>query len=88
MWRAESKIENNNLDYKKKALATSMENGIDKTPKVSVGVGWLVGLSDLILVCCNVGNGCCMSVIAQITYSGTDSILREVGNLEKMYLYL
>ena len=35
-WRAESKIENNNLDYKKKALATSMENGIDKTPKVSL----------------------------------------------------
>ena len=69
VWRAESKIENNNLDYKKKALATSMENGIDKTPKVSVGVG--VGLSDLILVCCNVGNGCCMSVIAQITYSTT-----------------
>lgn len=47
-----------------------------------------IGLSDLVLVCCNVGNGCCMSVIAQITYSGTDSILREVGNLEKMYLYL
>ena len=35
IWRAESKIENNNLDYKKKALATSMENGIDKTPKVT-----------------------------------------------------
>ena len=39
-WRAESKIMNNNLDYKKKALQVSMENGIDKTPKVSVGVGW------------------------------------------------
>ena len=73
VWRAESKIENNNLDYKKKALATSMENGIDKTPKVSV----IVGLSDLILACCKVGNGCCMSVIAQITYSSTDSILSE-----------
>ena len=33
-WRAESKIENNNLDYKKKALQASMENGIDKAPKV------------------------------------------------------
>ena len=25
---------NNNLDYKKKALQVSMENGIDKAPKV------------------------------------------------------
>ena len=33
-WRAESKIENNNLDYKKKALQASVENGIDKAPKV------------------------------------------------------
>lgn len=33
-WRAESKIMNNNLDYKKKALQVSMENGIDKAPKV------------------------------------------------------
>lgn len=33
-WRAESKIMNNNLDYKKKALQASMENGIDKAPKV------------------------------------------------------
>ena len=33
-WRAESKIENNNLDYKKKALAASVENGIDKVTKV------------------------------------------------------
>ena len=35
-WRAESKIENNNLDYKKKALAASVENGIDKVTKVSI----------------------------------------------------
>ena len=34
-WRAESKIMNNNLDYKKKALAASVENGIDKVTKVS-----------------------------------------------------
>ena len=33
-WRAESKILNNNQDYKKKALQASMENGIDKAPKV------------------------------------------------------
>ena len=33
-WKAESKVENNNLDYKKKALQASVENGIDKVPKV------------------------------------------------------
>ena len=37
-WRAESKIENNNLDYKKKALAASVENGIDKVTKVSTDI--------------------------------------------------
>ena len=37
-WRAESKIENNNLDYKKKALAASVENGIDKVTKVLINI--------------------------------------------------
>ena len=37
-WRAESKIENNNLDYKKKALAASVENGIDKVTKVWIKI--------------------------------------------------
>ena len=42
-WKAESKIENNNLDYKKKALQASMENGIDKAQKVAILNIWFLG---------------------------------------------
>jgi len=33
VWKAESKIENKNMDYRRKSMVTSQEDGLDKKPK-------------------------------------------------------
>ena len=34
VWKAESKVENKNMDYRRKSMGISQEDGIDKKPKV------------------------------------------------------